>query len=72
MSYALAAVAVLALALLAFSVGRYPVSPDEMLSLLASKLGVSTTATPANVEAVLFLVRGPRVLAALLVGAALA
>lgn len=72
LSYALAAAAVLGLALLAFSVGRYPVSPTEIISLLGSKLGLTTTSTPANIESVLLLVRGPRVLSALLVGAALA
>jgi iron complex transport system permease protein len=65
-SYALAAVVLLALTLIAFAVGRYPVSVSEMLSLITGR------DVPANVETVVMQVRGPRVLAALLVGAALA
>ena|SRR5438128_1150181 len=65
-SYALAALALLALTLIAFAVGRYPVSVSEILSLITGR------DVPANVETVVMQVRGPRVLAALLVGAALA
>ena len=65
-AYILAAAALLGLTLLAVSVGRFPVSVQYLLSLLAGK------AASANVETVIFQVRGPRVLAALLVGAALA
>ena len=64
--YAAAAAALLALVLVAFAVGRYPVSLSELGSLL---LG---SGVPVDVESVIFQVRGPRVLAALLVGAGLA
>ncbi len=64
--YAAAAAALLALVLVAFAVGRYPVSLSELGSML---LG---SGVPASVESVIFQVRGPRVLAALLVGAGLA
>jgi iron complex transport system permease protein len=64
--YALAALALLALTALAFAVGRYPVSPGEVLSALAGQ------AADPTVNTVVLQVRGPRVLAALLVGAALA
>jgi len=64
--YALAALALLALTALAFAVGRYPVSPAEVLSALAGQ------AADPTVNTVVLQVRGPRVLAALLVGAALA
>ncbi len=64
--YALAALALLALTALAFAVGRYPVSPGEVLSALAGH------AADPTVNTVVLQVRGPRVLAALLVGAALA
>jgi iron complex transport system permease protein len=64
--YALAALALLALTALAFAVGRYPVSPGEVLAALAGQ------AADPTVNAVVLQVRGPRVLAALLVGAALA
>jgi iron complex transport system permease protein len=64
--YALAVLALLALAALAFAVGRYPVSPGEVLAALAG------LAADPTVNTVVLQVRGPRVLAALLVGAALA
>jgi len=64
--YALAALALLALTALAFAVGRYPVSPGEVLAALTGQ------AADPTVNTVVLQVRGPRVLAALLVGAALA
>ena len=69
----LIALGVLVLGLVvAFTVGRYPVSLAELADVLISKLaGWPTTASPA-VENVVLLVRGPRVVAAVLVGAALA
>ncbi len=58
--------------LLAFTVGRYPVSLAELLDVLWSRaLGRTPGAAPA-VENVVLLVRGPRVVAAVLVGSALA
>src|SRR5262249_38766167 len=72
LTYVLAAGALVALTALAFAVGRYPVSLPEIWSLLASKITGSSSALPANVETVVLQVRGPRVLAALVVGAALA
>jgi iron complex transport system permease protein len=65
-SYVASAGALLALVVLAFAVGRYPVSLAELASLLAGN------DVAANVQTVILQVRGPRVLAALLVGAALA
>jgi iron complex transport system permease protein len=65
-AYVIAGVALLGLVLLAFAVGRYPVSLPDLLNVaLGREAG-------ANVETVVMQVRGPRVLAALLVGAALA
>lgn len=56
----------------AFSVGRYPIAPDQLLAALWSRaLGVPSGLDP-TAETVLFAVRGPRVLAAVLAGAALA
>jgi iron complex transport system permease protein len=56
----------------AFTVGRYPVSLAELADVLLSRLtGRASSASPAVENAVL-LVRGPRVVAAVLVGAALA
>ena len=66
MKYVIAAVVLAGLTVLAFAVGRYPVSLADMLALLSGQ------PVAPNVETVVFQVRGPRVLAALLVGAALA
>jgi iron complex transport system permease protein len=71
-AYAAAIAALVLLTALAFAVGRYPVSLGEIFTLLGAKLTGSPSALPANVETVILQVRGPRVLAALLVGAALA
>src|SRR5262245_59034342 len=67
------ALGVLALGLLvAFTVGRYPVTLAELIEVLVSRLTGRATAVPPAVENVVRLVRGPRVVAAALVGAALA
>ena len=57
--------------LLAFTVGRYPVSLGDLFALVTAKLTGRTPDVPAAVQNVIWLVRGPRVLAAALVGAAL-
>jgi iron complex transport system permease protein len=57
--------------LLAFTVGRYPVSLGDLFHLVVAKLTGRTPDVPAAVQNVIWLVRGPRVLAAALVGAAL-
>jgi len=57
---------------LAFTVGRYPIDLADVASLLTAKLAGSPTGLPPAVENVILQVRGPRVLAAVLVGAALA
>ena len=67
------ALGLLALGLLvAFTVGRYPVTVAELVEVLVSRLAGRATAVPPAVENVVLLVRGPRVVAAALVGAALA
>jgi iron complex transport system permease protein len=63
--YLVAGAALIALTLVAIAVGRYPVSLSDLVSLAMGQ------SVPANVETVVLQVRGPRVLAALLVGAAL-
>jgi iron complex transport system permease protein len=69
----LIALGVLALGLLvAFTVGRYPVTLAELMEVLVSRLMGRTAAVPPAVENVVLLVRGPRVVAAVLVGGALA
>ena len=64
--YGIAALALVALTLIAFAVGRYPVSLSDLLSLM------SGAGVPPSVESIVLQVRGPRVLAALIAGAALA
>jgi iron complex transport system permease protein len=56
----------------AFTIGRYPVSLVELLDVLWSRALGRAPSAPAAVENVVLLVRGPRVMAALLVGSALA
>jgi iron complex transport system permease protein len=56
----------------AFSVGRFPVTPAELLTVLWSKLTGTPHGLPVSVDTVVFNVRGPRIAAAMLVGAALA
>jgi iron complex transport system permease protein len=53
-------------------VGRFPVAPSELLAVLWAKLWGVPHDLPATVEAVVFRIRGPRVLAAIAVGATLA
>jgi iron complex transport system permease protein len=59
-------------ALVAFTVGRYPVSLAELVQVLAAKATGKTPPVPAALVSVVFDVRGPRVLSAVMVGAALA
>jgi iron complex transport system permease protein len=58
--------------LLAFTVGRYPVSLGDLAQVLLAKTTGHAAHVPPAVESVILHVRGPRVLAALIVGAALA
>lgn len=69
----LAAVAILAAGFaVAFLVGRFPVSPGEIAAVLWSKVAGGTSGVPVSTESVILQVRGPRVVSAFLVGAALA
>ncbi len=71
-AYAAALGALLLLALLAFAVGRFPLSVGELLAVLANKLFGAGYDVGSTAQAVVLQVRGPRILSALLVGAALA
>jgi iron complex transport system permease protein len=64
--------ALVVLVAVAFSVGRFPVTPAEVLAVLWSKLTGAPHGLPASVDTVILNVRGPRIAAAILVGAALA
>jgi iron complex transport system permease protein len=56
----------------AFAVGRFPVTPVQLLAVLWSKLTGAPHGLPASFDVVVFNVRGPRIASAILVGAALA
>ena len=58
--------------LVSLAVGRYPVSPGQLLTLFWAKLSGTPTTLPTAMETVIFRVRGPRVLSALAIGATLA
>ena len=58
--------------LLALTVGRYPVTMGELFDIVVAKLTGRASVVPAAAVNVIWQIRGPRVLAAALVGAALA
>jgi iron complex transport system permease protein len=60
------------LVLIAFWVGRYPVAAGDLLTLAWTKLTGGAHGLDAAVETVVWKIRGPRVVAAVLIGAALA
>src|SRR6201993_3601304 len=69
------AIALLVLAaglILAFTLGRYPVSLSELFDVAVGRLTGRPSGVSPAAEDVIFLVRGPRVVAAVLIGAALA
>jgi len=68
---AIATLVLIAGLLLAFTVGRYPVSLGDLARVLAAKLVGGHADVPPAVESVILQVRGPRVLAAAMIGAAL-
>lgn len=70
--FAIAVGVLIAGLLLAFTVGRYPVGLGDLVQVLFAKFAGHETGVPAAVESVILSVRGPRVLAAVMVGAALA
>lgn len=56
----------------AFAFGRFPVTPLDLLRSLAAKATGTPSGLPGAVETVVWQIRGPRVVAAVLVGSALA
>ena len=56
----------------AFTVGRFPIAPADVLAVLWSRLTGAPSGLPASVETVVLSVRAPRVAAAVLTGSALA
>jgi iron complex transport system permease protein len=71
-SLLIAFVFLLAGLLVAFIVGRYPIGLGDVLHVIGAKLAGRAADVPPAVESVIWQVRGPRVIAAALVGAALA
>ncbi len=69
---AIAGAALLAMVALSFMVGRFAVSPFDVLRALWSSILGSDSGLARNAEAIVLQVRAPRVAAALAVGAALA
>ncbi|MCL4798182.1 MAG: iron ABC transporter permease [Burkholderiales bacterium] len=67
-----AALLLAALVLFAMSVGRFPLGPGEILAVVWAKLTGAAAVAPSAAETVIFQVRGPRVAAAIVIGAALA
>jgi iron complex transport system permease protein len=70
--YTLPLLGLVVLVVLAFAVGRFPVSLGDLAAATVGKMFGSSHPVPATVETVIYQVRGPRVVAALVVGAALA
>jgi iron complex transport system permease protein len=70
--FAVAIAVLIAGLLLALTVGRYPVGLGDLFSVLFAKVAGHRADVQPAVESVIFQVRGPRVIAAMLVGAALA
>jgi iron complex transport system permease protein len=58
--------------LVALTVGRYPLGLGDLIHVVGAKIGLRIGNVPAAAENVIWQVRGPRVVAAALVGAALA
>lgn len=69
---AVASLAVALAVVLGFTVGRFSVAPEQVWVSLWSALRGIPSGLPGQVDAIVLEVRGPRVAAALLVGAALA
>jgi len=68
----MAVLLLLLIVLLSFGVGKYGTSPDQVWAVLLSKLTGRPTGLDPAIETVVWQVRLPRILAACLVGAALA
>jgi iron complex transport system permease protein len=69
---AIALIVLIAGLIVAFTIGRYPVSLAELFEVARAHLTGQPSGVPPAAENVILLVRGPRVLAAVLVGSALA
>src|SRR5262249_48898448 len=70
--FGLAIVGLLLLFFISFSVGRFPITFGELLNLVWAKITGTPDNLPGAIETVVFRVRGPRVLASMVVGDELA
>jgi iron complex transport system permease protein len=68
----LATTLLIALALIAFALGRFAISPGDLLTVVWARLSGAPQSLPTTYDAVIFQIRGPRVLAAIVIGATLA
>jgi len=68
----IAFIILIAALLLAFTLGRYPISVGDLLHVFTAKLTGRESEAPTTAVNVILQIRGPRVFAAVLVGAALA
>jgi iron complex transport system permease protein len=72
LGYLISSLLLVAGLLVAFTVGRYPINIGELLAVIVAKLTGHASNLPPVIESVIWQVRGPRILAASLVGGALA
>ncbi len=72
LAVAAASAALAGLIIVAFSVGRFPVSAGDLANVLWASLTGSEHGLDSTIETVVLKIRGPRVASALLIGAALA
>jgi iron complex transport system permease protein len=56
---------------ISFLVGRYPIAPQDVIMALASKLSLNSSTISPSLDTIIFQIRLPRIIAAMLVGAAL-
>ena len=68
----IAIVGLIALTLLAFAIGRFVIAPNELIAILWATFSNSTHTLPATYDTIIFEIRGPRIAAAVMIGAALA
>ncbi|WP_353236464.1 iron ABC transporter permease [Diaphorobacter ruginosibacter] len=71
-AFAAAGLAVLAIVVAAFAVGKYPVSPADLLRSVWARMTGADAQLPQAVEIVIWNIRLPRIMAGIFVGAALA
>lgn len=71
-STAAACLLLMLLLILALSVGRFPISLGEVSTILWAKLTGGSHALPTMLDTVIFEIRAPRAIAAMLIGSALA